>query len=545
MPRFAGVGQTGERAAPTGGRHAFHCVPPRRWRCASCGRCARLRCARRLLDAAPDQRRCHRLHPQGPGANRAQLSDLQKRYEQNPGDAQTAIAYGAALRASGQRAQSAAVLQQAAMRNPKDTAVLGAYGRALADTGQLQQALDVLSRAHTPDRPDWRILNVQGAVLDQMGRNAEAQSYYETALRIAPGEPSVLSNLGLSYALAKDLPRAEATLRQAVASPKADARVRQNLALVLSLEGRIGEAENLARADLPPGEAQASIEDLRRLAASSKAAPAQAASAVQPPAPRSPCCRRSEVFIEVVIPGPSGHIRDRVTPLPPSYDPGSPLRCGRDDGVYAAKSRTGHRHFERAVFHQIDGALAHRLLGRLGLGHAGQRVQQHPHHAAMGDDDGVLRDIGYGGEHARHQHGVALAAGRHIVPRIGIARGDAHRIAATQVRPGRAFPAAERDLLQPIVAAEAVGRQAEFGAQDRHGLRGAPQRARDIAERMRIAAQPLDDAGGLRRLLAPEIVQRDVVAALQPTGEVPVGLAVPDQEDAALAHRAGMDTTWV
>lgn len=215
--------------------------------------------------------------PQGPGANRAQLSDLQKRYEQNPGDAQTAIAYGAALRASGQRAQSAAVLQQAAMRNPKDTAVLGAYGRALADTGQLQQALDVLSRAHTPDRPDWRILNVQGAVLDQMGRNAEAQSYYETALRIAPGEPSVLSNLGLSYALAKDLPRAEATLRQAVASPKADARVRQNLALVLSLEGRIGEAENLARADLPPGEAQASIDDLRRMAASSKAAPTQAA----------------------------------------------------------------------------------------------------------------------------------------------------------------------------------------------------------------------------------------------------------------------------
>lgn len=212
--------------------------------------------------------------PQGPAAGRAQLADLQKRYEQNPADATTAIAYGAALRAAGQRAQSAAVLQQAAIRNPKNTDVLGAYGRALADTGQLQQALDVLARAHTPDRPDWRILNVQGAVLDQMGRNAEAQGYYETALRIAPGEPSVLSNLGLSYALAKDLPRAEATLRQAAASPKADARVRQNLALVLSLQGRLHEAESLARADLPPGEAQASIENLRRMAAGSKAAPA-------------------------------------------------------------------------------------------------------------------------------------------------------------------------------------------------------------------------------------------------------------------------------
>jgi Flp pilus assembly protein TadD len=49
---------------------------------------------------------------------------------------------------------------------------------------------------------------VQGAVLDQMGRHEEAQRYYASALRIVPDEPSVLSNLGLSYALSKDLKRA-------------------------------------------------------------------------------------------------------------------------------------------------------------------------------------------------------------------------------------------------------------------------------------------------------------------------------------------------
>ena len=83
--------------------------------------------------------------------------------------------------------------------------VLGAYGRALADTGNYKQALDVLSRAHTPEQPDWRMLSVQGAVLDQMGRHADAQRYYASALKIMPDEPSVLSNLGLSYALSKDL----------------------------------------------------------------------------------------------------------------------------------------------------------------------------------------------------------------------------------------------------------------------------------------------------------------------------------------------------
>ncbi len=59
----------------------------------------------------------------------------------------------------------------------------------------------------------------------------------------------MLSNLGLSYALTKQLPEAEAALREASASPRADARVRQNLALVLALEGKFAEAE----ADQPAG----------------------------------------------------------------------------------------------------------------------------------------------------------------------------------------------------------------------------------------------------------------------------------------------------
>lgn len=209
-----------------------------------------------------------------PAAGRpAQLAELEKSYAADPTDAAAGLAYGNALRAAGQRAQATAVLQQTAIKNPRDTRVLGAYGRALAENGQLQQSLDVLARAHTPDRPDWRILNVQGAVLDQMGRPEEARKYYETALKIAPDEPTILANLGLSYALSKNLPRAEATLRQAAASPKADLRVRQNLALVLSLQGRMGEAEQLARADLSPEEAQASVAAMRRLAAAGGAKP--------------------------------------------------------------------------------------------------------------------------------------------------------------------------------------------------------------------------------------------------------------------------------
>jgi Flp pilus assembly protein TadD len=192
------------------------------------------------------------------------------RFRANPRDADNAIRYAQALRQTGRRAQAAAVLETAAIHNPNNQALLGAYGRALADAGNFKQALDVLQRAHSPETPDWRILSVQGAVLDQMGRHQEAQRHYASALRIVPDEPSVLSNLGLSYALSKDLKKAEETLRRASVNGGGDKRVRQNLALVVGLQGRIQEAEQLAQADLPPDQAAENVAFLRRATAQQK-----------------------------------------------------------------------------------------------------------------------------------------------------------------------------------------------------------------------------------------------------------------------------------
>jgi Flp pilus assembly protein TadD len=188
-----------------------------------------------------------------------------ERYRANPKDADAALAYGQALRATGQRAQAVAVFEQANIANPGNRALLAGYGRALADNGDFQQAFDVLTRAHTPDNPDWRILSVQGTVLDQLGRHDEARNYYASALKIMPEEPSVLSNLGLSYVLSKDLPKAEETLRRAYATGKADARVRQNLGLVVGLQGRFAEAETIVKADLPAEQAAANVAYLKEM----------------------------------------------------------------------------------------------------------------------------------------------------------------------------------------------------------------------------------------------------------------------------------------
>jgi len=207
--------------------------------------------------------------PTSDAALRAYADEWAKRYDANPGEKIASMNYARALRALTRYAQAAAVMQAAAVKTPKDMEVLGAYGKALADAGQLQQAADVLSRSYTPERPNWSSMSVQGSIADQLGDHAKAQDFYRDALKIAPGEPNVLSNLGLSYALTKQLPLAEQVLRQAADSPRADSRVRDNLALVLSLEGKFGEAEQVERQDRSAPAAAANVAAIRQMIAQS------------------------------------------------------------------------------------------------------------------------------------------------------------------------------------------------------------------------------------------------------------------------------------
>jgi Flp pilus assembly protein TadD len=187
-----------------------------------------------------------------------------RKYDANRKDKATAMTYARALHGLRQDTQAVAVLQGLAIQNPEDMKVLAAYGKSLADAGRLNEAADVLSRAHTPERPDWSVLSTEGSIADQLGRHDQARAHYEEALKIRPNEPTVLSNLGLSYALSRQLPRAEEILQDAVRQPGADARVRQNLALVLALQGKFSEAEELSRRDLSPIDAAANVTSIRQ-----------------------------------------------------------------------------------------------------------------------------------------------------------------------------------------------------------------------------------------------------------------------------------------
>lgn len=193
------------------------------------------------------------------------LGHYEAKYTRHPEDVATAIGFAQALVAAGRTEQAVAVMQRASIRHSSNREVMSAYGKVLVADGQFEEALKVIDRVQTPDRPDWRLYSAKGTILDQVGRHDEARVNYDYALKVAPGEPSVLSNLGLSYMLTGDLGTAERYLREAANHPEADSRVRQNLALVVGLKGDFTEAERIARDELSPEQAEANVAYLRQM----------------------------------------------------------------------------------------------------------------------------------------------------------------------------------------------------------------------------------------------------------------------------------------
>jgi Flp pilus assembly protein TadD len=195
----------------------------------------------------------------------ASLAQMAARYKAHPRDKVTIIYYAAALRAAGQPEQAASVIENGLTVHRDDLDLRIAYAKALTAAGRFSQALTVADDAIDPASPDWNALLVKGAILDQNGRNDEARALYTQALLIAPNESSLEANLGLSYAMTNDLEKAEQHLRKAVTMRGANGQVRQNLALVLGLQGRFDESRALFARDLPPEQVEANMSYIRAL----------------------------------------------------------------------------------------------------------------------------------------------------------------------------------------------------------------------------------------------------------------------------------------
>jgi Flp pilus assembly protein TadD len=186
------------------------------------------------------------------------------RYEANREDLTAAMNFARNLRMMGGARQAVAVLKEVVMKAPDDPRVMAEYGKALTAAGRAKEGLPFLVRAVQMKGDDWTTLSAYGVALDQTGSHLAAIEAYQSALAISPNNPVIESNIAMSQVLLGRVDQAEVTLRRLVARPDATPQMRQNLAMIEAMKGNLVEAEQLAREDLPPGEATSNIAVLRQ-----------------------------------------------------------------------------------------------------------------------------------------------------------------------------------------------------------------------------------------------------------------------------------------
>ncbi|MCR9077697.1 MAG: hypothetical protein NXH78_01230 [Hyphomonadaceae bacterium] len=163
-------------------------------------------------------------------------------YQKNAADLETTIAFMRALRRIGSHDRVVEVATTALPIHPQSYELYLELGRSFLSANKPTEAAQAFVRsADFAPETEAAPLAGLGLAFDRLENHAQAQDAYEIALQREPDRVSTLSNYGLSLALTGQLNQAEAALRKAAEQPGADVRVRQNLALILGLQGRFDE----------------------------------------------------------------------------------------------------------------------------------------------------------------------------------------------------------------------------------------------------------------------------------------------------------------
>ena len=183
--------------------------------------------------------------------------------EVNPADPVAGVKLAEALRQMGQNDQAVIAAQQVLVTQPQNVDAMLEIGRAHIARGQAFYGIGALEQAKSLAPDDWRPLSLLGVAYQQVRRAEDARIAWNEALRLSPDNAEVMNNAAMAQMTGGDPSGAETLLRRAVAQPNATMQMRLNLAMALGLQGKLPEAEQIIRRDLPPDAAERNLEWLR------------------------------------------------------------------------------------------------------------------------------------------------------------------------------------------------------------------------------------------------------------------------------------------
>lgn len=183
--------------------------------------------------------------------------------ELNPLDPIAGVMAAQALRELGQYDQATEMAQKVLVMQPANVEAMLEVGRGHIARGHAFYGIGALEQARDARPGDWRAWSLLGTAYEQVRRPDDARAAWTRALALSPDNPDVLTNMAISAMTRGETAEAEPLLRRAAAQPGASLKVRLNLAMVLGLTGKMGEAEQMLRRDLPPDAADRNLTWLR------------------------------------------------------------------------------------------------------------------------------------------------------------------------------------------------------------------------------------------------------------------------------------------
>lgn len=188
--------------------------------------------------------------------------------ELNPMDPVAGVKAAQAMRELGRYQEAADMAERVLLVQPANVEAMLEVGRGHIARGQAFYGVGALEKARDANPRDWRAWSLLGTAYEQVRRSQDAQAAWAQALALSPDNPDVLTNMAISAMTRGDTAAAEPLLRRAAAQPGASLKVRLNLAMALGLNGKMDEAEQMMRRDLPPDAADRNLAWLRARAGS-------------------------------------------------------------------------------------------------------------------------------------------------------------------------------------------------------------------------------------------------------------------------------------
>ncbi len=162
-------------------------------------------------------------------------------------------------RLNGDTEKSIMLYQKTLKADPQAFHAKEGMGLALLQQQKLNEAMQVFLDLLKQDATRWRTINALGVTYNLQGKAVEAKEYYDMALAIAPQNPSIFNNMGLSYVLTQEnIPYGIELLKEGLALAKTE-QAKQQITLNLALAHGIAGNDEQATEILSPLLSQAAI----------------------------------------------------------------------------------------------------------------------------------------------------------------------------------------------------------------------------------------------------------------------------------------------